>query len=197
MTCGGRVTRPVSGGGPQAPYRRGLGGQGSLSRLSVSYQPRAARGAAPAQGPGRRLLGPPMYGCTLMKTHQVRKLLPEEDGHPASLLGPLREVVRPTLDTRGADVLEPSPALRRQVVGADTKPWPAHPGGSPAALLRSQEPEHVKAIVTDGDLPKETRSRKVSPVTVTALGGGTWSSGSPSGACRHTPATALRSLPSP
>ena len=30
----------------------------------------------------------------------------------------------------------------------------------------------MKAIVTDGDLPKETRSRKVSPVTVTALGGG-------------------------
>lgn len=30
----------------------------------------------------------------------------------------------------------------------------------------------MKAIVTDGDLPKETISRKVSPVTVTALGGG-------------------------
>ena len=30
----------------------------------------------------------------------------------------------------------------------------------------------MKAIVTDGDLPKETRSRKVSPVTVTALGSG-------------------------
>lgn len=53
----------------------------------------------------------------------------------------------------------------------------------------------MKAIVTDGDLPKETRSRKVSPVTVTALGGGDLSSGSPSGACRHTPATALRSPP--
>ncbi|KAJ1078287.1 hypothetical protein K5549_016858, partial [Capra hircus] len=53
------------------------------------------------------------------------------------------------------------------------------------AALRAQDPPscplepqkiagtwYVKAIVTDGDLPKETRSRKVSPVTVTALGGG-------------------------
>ncbi|KAI4577684.1 hypothetical protein MJT46_003519 [Ovis ammon polii x Ovis aries] len=53
------------------------------------------------------------------------------------------------------------------------------------AALRAQDPPscplepqkiagtwYVKAIVTDGDLPKETRSRKVSPVTVTALGSG-------------------------
>lgn len=50
----------------------------------------------------------------------------------------------------------------------------------------------MKAIVTDGDLPKETRSRKVSPVTVTALGGGDLE-------LRFTtpPATALRSPPLP
>ena len=30
----------------------------------------------------------------------------------------------------------------------------------------------MKAMVTDENLPKETRPRKVSPVTVTALGGG-------------------------
>ena len=29
----------------------------------------------------------------------------------------------------------------------------------------------MKAMVTDENLPKETRPRKVSPVTVTALGG--------------------------
>ncbi|ELR61651.1 Odorant-binding protein 2b, partial [Bos mutus] len=53
------------------------------------------------------------------------------------------------------------------------------------AALRAQEPPscplepqqiagtwYVKAMVTDENLPKETRPRKVSPVTVTALGGG-------------------------
>uniref|UniRef100_A0A4W2DRG8 Odorant-binding protein 2b-like n=1 Tax=Bos indicus x Bos taurus TaxID=30522 RepID=A0A4W2DRG8_BOBOX len=53
------------------------------------------------------------------------------------------------------------------------------------AALRAQEPPscplepqqiagtwYVKAMVTDENLPKEMRPRKVSPVTVTALGGG-------------------------
>ncbi|XP_027410301.1 odorant-binding protein 2b-like [Bos indicus x Bos taurus] len=69
---------------------------------------------------------------------------------PLSSTGsPARRVV--LTNTRGVDVLERSLHWGRQVIAGT---W------------------YVKAMVTDENLPKEMRPRKVSPVTVTALGGG-------------------------
>ncbi|XP_045018362.1 odorant-binding protein 2b-like [Bubalus bubalis] len=58
-------------------------------------------------------------------------------------------------------------------------PREATPGTPDGMATPSAEKTHriagtwyVKAMVTDENLPKETRPRKVSPVTVTALGGG-------------------------
>lgn len=87
---GGRVTRPVSGGGlwPWAPRRKGSGSRGLSVRLSV--RPLLSPGLPGeqlqlrAQGSDswdpRRLAAP-----SAEKTCWVWNLLPKDDGHPASV----------------------------------------------------------------------------------------------------------------
>lgn len=123
--------------------QEGVGEQGALCSLlsQASAQPRAARGAAPAQGPGKRILGPPMARLHPPQRRHIgcRTCSPKKMGIlPLSSTGsPARWVV--LTDTQGADVLEPSLHWGRQLVGADVNLACPMQEAHSRALLRSQE----------------------------------------------------------
>lgn len=147
VTCGGRVTRPVSGGGPwpQAPYRKGSGGRGLSVRLSVKplLSPGLPGEQLQLRAQGSDSWDPRWHGCTLRREDTSgAETAPRRRWASCLCLAlgaPHAGLFRPTLDTRGADVLEPSLHWGRQVVGADANLACPTQEAHSLALLRSQE----------------------------------------------------------
>lgn len=176
--CGGEGSDPW-GPRDQARLRRwalalgspqeGVGEQGSLcSTLSQApAQPRAAGGAAPAQGPGKRLLGPPTAGCALCR-EDVLGVEPAPQRRWASCL-----CLAP--GALYAGLFWPTPGV--QMCWSPACPggggwWVPPAGGSRPRLAQIAGTWYVKAVVNDKNMPKEIRLRKASPLTLTALGSG-------------------------
>ena len=90
VTCGGRMARPISGGGlwPRAPCRKRSGSRGLSVRLSVRplLSPGLPGGQLQLRAQGSDSWDPRRPGCAFAeKTCWVWNLLPEGDGHPVSV----------------------------------------------------------------------------------------------------------------